>query len=77
MLSQASQPFLNTLLPLLCPLPGRWLAPEVLQGRGATPASDVYSYGVILWELATFQLPFGSGVNAWQVGAYMDGGKGP
>lgn len=36
-----------------------WLAPEVLRGEGTTPASDVYAFGIILWELATQQHPFG------------------
>ena len=31
----------------------RRAAPEVLLGRGATPASDIYSFGVILWELCS------------------------
>ena len=29
----------------------RWLAPEVLIGGSATAASDVFSFGVVLWEL--------------------------
>ncbi|PSC69697.1 Serine threonine-kinase CTR1 isoform A [Micractinium conductrix] len=33
-----------------------WLAPEVLEGHRATQASDVYSYGLVLWELLTWQL---------------------
>ncbi|EFN51109.1 hypothetical protein CHLNCDRAFT_13183, partial [Chlorella variabilis] len=28
----------------------RWLAPEVLQGELATPPSDVFGFGVVLWE---------------------------
>lgn len=35
-------------------LPFRWMAPETL-GRGTcTVYSDVWSYGVVLWEMATF-----------------------
>ena len=30
-----------------------YCAPEVLLGRGATPASDVFSYGVVLFQIAT------------------------
>ena len=31
----------------------RWSAPEVLSGGGTyTAKSDVYSYGIILWEIA-------------------------
>jgi serine/threonine protein kinase len=35
----------------------RWLAPEVLDGAKATLASDVFSFGVILWETMTWQFP--------------------
>lgn len=38
--------------------PPRWLAPEVLEGEQATLASDVYSFGIILWECLTFEVPF-------------------
>lgn len=31
----------------------RYSAPEVLQGRQYSPAGDVYSLGVVVWELLT------------------------
>jgi len=31
----------------------RWLAPEIMNFQEFTEAADVYSYGVILWELLT------------------------
>ena len=31
----------------------RWLAPEVMQGQQAGPAADVFSFGVVMWELLT------------------------
>lgn len=34
-----------------------WAAPEVLLGRPVSPKADVYSYGVVLWELATNERP--------------------
>jgi serine/threonine protein kinase len=36
-----------------------WLAPEVLQNKPYTEKADVYSVGVILWELFTRQKFFG------------------
>jgi serine/threonine protein kinase len=32
-----------------------WLAPEVMLRKGYTEKVDVYSYGVMLWELLTRQ----------------------
>eukprot|EP00887_Chlorella_sp_A99_P008111 scaffold12.g8111.t1 len=44
----------------------RWLAPEILAGHAATFASDVYAFAVVLWELLTWELPWGT-TNPWQV----------
>ena len=35
-----------------------WMAPELLHGRRNSKQSDIYAYGMILWELATRKLPF-------------------
>jgi serine/threonine-protein kinase len=35
-----------------------YLAPELVRGKTATPASDVYSLGAVLYEMATGRLPF-------------------
>jgi len=35
-----------------------WMAPEVLSGYQNTEKSDVYAYGIILWEIITRKPPF-------------------
>ncbi|KAG6672983.1 hypothetical protein I3842_16G086900 [Carya illinoinensis] len=43
-----------------------WMAPEVLRNEPANEKCDIYSFGVILWELSTLQQPWG-GMNPMQV----------
>ncbi|KAJ6762880.1 SERINE-THREONINE PROTEIN KINASE [Salix purpurea] len=43
-----------------------WMAPEVLRNEPSNEKCDVYSFGVILWELATIRMPW-SGMNPMQV----------
>lgn len=43
-----------------------WMAPEVLRNEPSNEKCDIYSFGVILWELATLKLPW-SGMNPMQV----------
>src|SRR6266540_2954251 len=35
-----------------------YMAPEILQGKEYTTASDIYSFGMIMWELITGRIPF-------------------
>jgi serine/threonine protein kinase len=44
----------------------RWLPPEVLSGGEFTMAADVFAFGVIAWELMTWELPWGSS-NPWGI----------
>ncbi|WJX18023.1 copper transport protein ctr1 [Trifolium repens] len=37
-----------------------WMAPEVLRDEPSNEKSDIYSFGVIMWELATLQQPWGN-----------------
>lgn len=45
----------------LCPpllqggkIPIRWTAPEAIQYRKFTSASDVWSYGIVMWEVMSY-----------------------
>jgi len=44
----------------------RWLAPEILDGTPASFASDVYAFGVCMWELLTWKIPYGIS-NPWGI----------
>eukprot|EP00741_Cyanophora_paradoxa_P016457 tig00020918_g15890.t1 len=40
-----------------------WMAPEIMRMQRYTPAADVFSYGVVMWEIATRQSPFPDAVD--------------
>ena len=37
----------------------RWMAPEVMQDEPTSEKTDVYSFGMVLWEIFVRKLPFG------------------
>lgn len=39
----------------------RYMAPEQLQGKRATPRSDLYALGLVIYEMAAGQVPLGAG----------------
>lgn len=36
----------------------QWMAPEVIQTKSYTEKADVFSFGIILWELAAEEPPY-------------------
>ncbi|KAL7616823.1 hypothetical protein Lser_V15G01637 [Lactuca serriola] len=44
----------------------QWMAPDVLRNEQVDEKSDVYSYGVVLWELTTEKIPWDN-LNSMQV----------
>ncbi|XP_052791423.1 mitogen-activated protein kinase kinase kinase 20-like [Mya arenaria] len=43
-----------------------WMAPEVIQSQPVSETCDTWSYGVVLWELLTHEVPF-NGIEGFQV----------
>lgn len=44
----------------------QYIAPEILRGGHLGEASDTYAFGVICWELLTWQRPW-AGKSAWEI----------
>ncbi|KAL5273262.1 InR family protein [Megaselia abdita] len=56
-------------------LPVRWMAPESLKDGVFSSASDVFSYGVVLWEMVTFAAqPYQGFSNNQVLNFVMEGG---
>jgi serine/threonine protein kinase len=46
------------------PFPLRWSSPEVLLYREYSSKSDIWSYGILLWEIYSLgQIPFGESIS--------------
>lgn len=56
-------------------LPVRWMAPESLLDGVFTSMSDVWSYGVVLWEMATLAAQPYQGLSNEEVVKYVGSGK--
>lgn len=62
-------------VPLGCVGTHHWIAPEVLRGEEFSQAADVYSFGVILWEMIHRKIPFQDLSAAQVIGIVGYGGK--
>lgn len=43
-----------------------WMAPEILKGEKYEHSADIFSFGMILWEILSLEIPY-YGVNPYQV----------
>jgi len=43
-----------------------WMAPEVLRGEVYDEKADIYSYGMILWEIISLEIPY-YGINPYKL----------
>jgi len=54
----------------------RWQAPELMKTDARnTKATDVYSYGMVLWEIASRKLPFSHETNEQKIISWLKKGK--
>jgi serine/threonine protein kinase len=44
----------------------RWLSPEVIEGKSFSAPSDVFSFGVVMWEVLTCEMPW-IGIHEWGI----------
>jgi len=44
-----------------------YLAPELIQGNAATAKSDIYSFGIVLYEMIAKKLPFENVREVWAI----------
>lgn len=53
-----------------------WMAPEVITTTNYNEKCDVYSFGIVMWEVLMRRVPF-KGLNSYQVMQTVDGKKRP
>jgi len=54
-----------------------WIAPEVLMNSKYTEKADIYSFGIVMWELLTSEEPFAD-IEKWLIPqASLDGKRPP
>lgn len=53
----------------------QWRAIEVMRGDAETKASDVWSFGVVLWQLATLKIPYSDTCKVFDIEKVVQSGK--
>jgi len=54
-----------------------WMAPEVVRGKDYTYKADVYSFGIIMWEMLTCETPFNDMTNPYEIMRDVEAGLRP
>jgi serine/threonine protein kinase len=54
-----------------------WLAPEIIRGEPYTGKADVYSFGIILWEMLCRQRPYAEVEFMWEIQEAVLAGERP
>jgi hypothetical protein len=62
-------------VPLGCVGTHHWIAPEVLRGEEYSQAADIYSFGIILWEMIHRKIPYHDLTAAQVIALVGYGGK--
>ena len=55
----------------------RWMAPEVIKMQKRSVKSDVFSYGTVVWEICTMDIPYADKRSDFQVMNEICGGRRP
>ncbi|EDQ87620.1 uncharacterized protein MONBRDRAFT_27170 [Monosiga brevicollis MX1] len=54
-----------------------WTSPETLSGGHYSLPADVYSFAIVMWEIATRKLPWSELTRSWDVAAAVEEGRRP
>ena len=54
----------------------RWLAPELFEGQPPSLASDIYAFGIVMWEVLMLSIPW-EGETSWAIAEQIRQGQRP
>ena len=55
----------------------QWMAPEVIEHQMRSPKSDVFSYGIVVWEITSTEIPFADMKGDYKIMTAICDGKRP